>query len=72
MSKSTNPGTALSPRQLEILQDLADGFVRKQIAERKSVSIGTLNDHMKAIFTKLRVHSQQAAVAKGLRSQIIV
>ena len=64
-------GTALeklSPREKEVLEQLARGVPYKEIADVLSVSIDTVRVHIKGIYTKLHVHSRGEAVAKYLRS----
>jgi DNA-binding NarL/FixJ family response regulator len=48
----------LTPRQKEILMLLNEGKSYKQIAEELSISIETLNSHIKAIYPKVRVNSR--------------
>lgn len=58
----------LTKRELEILELLMDGLSYKDIAEKCSISIQTLNSHIKNIYSKLGVHSRSEASAK-FRSQ---
>lgn len=57
----------LSPREKEILEQLAQGAAYKEIADHLSISIDTVRMHIKGIYTKLHVHSRGEAVAKYLR-----
>ena len=53
----------LTPREHEILCQLADGQSNKSIARRLGISDGTVKLHVKAILRKLDVHSRvEAAV----------
>ncbi len=48
----------LTNRQKEILQHLYNGLTYKEIAEKCSISIDTLNSHVKAIYPKLNIKSR--------------
>ena len=61
------PDIALSPREAEILQLLAEGLLYKEIADRFSNSVYTINAHIRRIYEKLHVQSRSQAVAKFLR-----
>jgi DNA-binding NarL/FixJ family response regulator len=59
--------TALSPREREVLDGLAEGQAYKQIAEKLGVSIHTVRNYIRRIYKKLHVCSSTEAVAKYLR-----
>ncbi len=59
--------TALSPREREVLDGLAEGQAYKQIADKLGVSIHTIRNYIRRIYEKLHVCSRTAAVAKYLR-----
>ncbi len=54
----------LSPRELEILELLAQGFANKEIAGRVGVSDGTVRWHLRHIYHKLHVRSRTEAALK--------
>lgn len=56
----------LSIREREVLERLAQGAAYKEIADVLSVSINTIQMHVKGIYGKLHVHSRGEAVAKYL------
>jgi DNA-binding NarL/FixJ family response regulator len=70
-SKSKRDIERLTPREREILGALADGLSDKQIAERLSVSAGTVSNHFMNIFKKLGVHSRVQALVFALRHGIV-
>ena len=59
----------LSPREQEVLDYLAQGFLYKEIADRLSVSYATIRTHVERIYQKLRVRSRSQAVARYLRQK---
>jgi DNA-binding NarL/FixJ family response regulator len=52
---------ALSERQNEVLQHLADGLTYKEIAARLAISLNTIRKHTGAIYSKLQVRSRTDA-----------
>jgi DNA-binding NarL/FixJ family response regulator len=54
----------LSPREREVLQLLARGYLYKEIADTLRISVPTVNAHIRRIYEKLHVHSRSQAVAK--------
>ena len=56
----------LSPREQEVLNLLARGFLYKEIAESLSLSVPTVNTYIRRIYEKLQVRSRGQAVAKYL------
>jgi DNA-binding NarL/FixJ family response regulator len=58
------PGEELSPREQEVLELLARGFLYKEIAERLSISVPTVNTYVRRMYEKLQVRSRAQAVAK--------
>ena len=64
------PFAELTPRELEILERLADGFSNKMIARALEIADGTVKLHVKAILRKLglrsRVEAAVSAVEHGL------
>lgn len=54
----------LSPREREVLEMLARGFLYKEIAEALSISIRTVDTYIRRIYEKLHVRSRAQAVAK--------
>ena len=54
----------LSPREREVLELLARGYLYKEIAEALHISVPTVNTHIRRIYEKLHVRSRSQAVAK--------
>lgn len=54
---------SLTKRELEILEQSAQGFTTKKVAEALCISYEAVRSHQKNIYRKLRVHSLVEAVA---------
>jgi DNA-binding NarL/FixJ family response regulator len=58
---------ALSPREREVLDLLARGYLYKEIAESIRISLPTVNTYIRRIYEKLHVRSRAQAVARYTR-----
>jgi len=56
------PRTSLSPRELEVLQLIAEGLRNKEIGAKLDIAEDTVKIHIKNIFAKLEVIDRTAAV----------
>ncbi len=56
----------LTPREREVLDQLAQGFRYKEIVDNLDISSGTLHSYIRSIYDKLHVHSRTEAVVKYL------
>ncbi len=56
---------ALTERERQVLDLLAQGLTNKEIAEKLVITTNTVKRHLKAIFEKLNVHTRSAATAKA-------
>jgi DNA-binding NarL/FixJ family response regulator len=61
----------LSQREIEVLEQLAEGLSAQEIGETLKITERTTHFHLGNIYKKLQVQSQSGAVAKALRSRII-
>ena len=57
---------SLSPREQEVLNLLAKGYLYKEIADQLKVSYGSVHTYIERVFKKLHVRSRAQAVAKFL------
>lgn len=57
----------LSDRELEILTLLGDGLLKKEIADRLDIGIGTVKTHIRHIYEKLQVENAPAAINQAHR-----
>jgi DNA-binding NarL/FixJ family response regulator len=64
---ASSPTENLSPREQEVLDCLAKGFLYKEIAEKLSISYETVHTYIRRIYEKLQVRTRTEAVAKFLR-----
>jgi DNA-binding NarL/FixJ family response regulator len=62
---------ALSLREWQVLELVAEGMRNKEIAAALGISVDTVGMHVKNVYTKLDVHDRTAAVAKAIRRGII-
>ncbi len=66
-SAPSDEATALSPREREVLNGLAEGQAYKQIGDKLGLSIHTVRNYIRRIYQKLHVRSSGEAVAKYLQ-----
>lgn len=60
----------LSPREFEVLRDLADGMTTKMLANQLGISEKTVRNHIASMYSKLGLHDRSQlvryAIQKGL------
>ena len=61
----------LSPRELDVLEMLAEGLSNKMIAHRLSISDHTAKFHVNSILAKLDAGTRTEAVTRGIRLGLI-
>jgi DNA-binding NarL/FixJ family response regulator len=61
----------LTPREREIVQQLAEGKSSKEVAEALSISVKTADTHRANIMRKLDLHSVTELVRYAVRNQIV-
>ena len=65
-------GDMLTPRQLEVLEQLCLGHSNKAIAQKLGLSENTVRVHVGAILERLNVTSRTAAVAAAHRNGVVL
>lgn len=70
-ARSAEDRGALSVREMQILEALADGLSNKMIARTLSITEETVKSHLKKIYEKLGAADRAHAVAIALRQQLI-
>lgn len=61
----------LTPREVQILQMLADGCSPHEVAERLVISPKTVRNHLTKVYDKLSVNSRSQAIVEALRYGMI-
>jgi DNA-binding NarL/FixJ family response regulator len=61
----------LSEREIEILNHLTTGQLKKEIAQALGLSIHTIDSHLRKIYIKLEVNTRSEAVAKALKEKLV-
>ncbi len=64
---TASPVASLTPGEKEFLDQLANGYAYKEIADRMKISIDTVRSYVRNVYEKLHVHSRTEAVVKYLR-----
>jgi DNA-binding NarL/FixJ family response regulator len=62
---------ALTPRELEVFEMLAEGFSNKKIAAKLNISEHTAKFHVNSILGKLHAGTRTEAVMRGVRRGIL-
>lgn len=62
----------LSPREIEVLRLMAEGFGNKEIATRLAISDHTVKFHISSILAKLGAGSRTEAVTQGIRMGLVL
>ncbi len=63
--------SVLTPREQDVLALIARGFSYLEIARLKTLSVHTVQSHIKRIYSKLAVHSKSEAVFEATRMGLI-
>ncbi|MFJ3175659.1 response regulator [Streptomyces roseus] len=71
MDRMRTPAEALTKRELEVLQLVADGLSNQQISKKLFLSQATVKSHLVHIYAKLGVDSRTAAVAAATPRRLI-
>lgn len=61
----------LTPREIEVLRLLAQGYSNSEIAKSLYVTAGTAKNHVEHIFAKLEVSDRTQAVVRAIKLQIV-
>lgn len=71
MDRMRTPSEALTKRELEVLQLVADGLSNQQISKKLFLSQATVKSHLVHIYAKLGVDSRTSAVATAATRRLI-
>ncbi|KIQ22882.1 hypothetical protein RT99_06050 [Flavobacterium sp. MEB061] len=64
-------GTALTIREIQIVNLMASDLPDKQIAEKLKIAKSTLNTHKQNLFEKAGVKSKSGLITKAINQKII-
>lgn len=70
-SKSDQDDIRLTPREIDVLEQLSKGLTYTVIAENLFLSPSTIRRHIENIYTKLQVHNKLEAVQKARNNNLI-
>lgn len=70
-TEETLPNANLSPREVEILQQVVAGRSNKEIANELSISKYTVGNHINNIFRKLGVNDRTQAAVAALKMKLV-
>ena len=62
---------ALTPREQEVLDQVATGRANKEIAEALGVSVNTVRNHVQNLLNKVGVHSKVELVSRAARAGLV-
>jgi LuxR family transcriptional regulator len=68
---AVQPEVPLTPREVEVLKWTADGKTAADIAVILSISVPTVNFHIKNVVYKMRAANKTAAVVQALLSGLL-
>lgn len=61
----------LTDREIDVLNELVAGKTKKKIAQDLSLSVYTVDTHLRSVYAKLHVNTQTAAVAKAVTENLV-
>jgi LuxR family transcriptional regulator, maltose regulon positive regulatory protein len=68
---SSRPAQELSPSELRVLRYLPTNLSRPEIASELSVSVNTVNTHVRNIYTKLQARDRSSAVQRARELRLL-
>lgn len=71
MQRISQPQTALSSREIEILRELESGATNRQLAAKLFISEATVKTHLVHIYAKLGVDNRTAAITTARQQRLI-
>lgn len=69
--RNTKPASALSPREIEILELAATGATNRSMAKQLFISEATVKTHLVHVYNKLNVDNRTAAIDRARQQRII-
>ena len=62
----------LTPKEMEVLQYMAEGYLNKQIADKLDVTEQTIKNHITSILRKLNANARTQAVVIAIKKGLVV
>ena len=66
-----NPDERLTPHETRLLKMLSEGHSYQSAAGQLGISVNTVRNYIRSIYSKLHVHSKSEAVTKAFRGRLI-
>jgi DNA-binding NarL/FixJ family response regulator len=66
-----NPDERLTPHEVRLLKMLSEGHSYQSAGTNLGISVNTVRNYIRSIYSKLHVHSKSEAVTKALRGRLI-
>jgi pimeloyl-ACP methyl ester carboxylesterase/DNA-binding CsgD family transcriptional regulator len=72
VDKTINPSRfdALTPREIEVLREVADGATNKEIAAALGIAVSTIERHLVNLYPKIGARGRADAIAYALRHRL--
>lgn len=71
LSEQPEPIDMLTPREIEVLQQVVEGDTNKEIAEVLCITENTVKIHLRNILEKLQVHNRIQAAVQAVRQGLV-
>jgi two-component system, NarL family, nitrate/nitrite response regulator NarL len=71
LRKRGDSGTHLTPREMGVLELIAEGETASVIAQRLELAVPTVKTHLQNLYAKLGVNDRGAAVAEAMRRGLL-
>ncbi len=65
------PFSKLTPRELEVLQQIAMGLSKKEVAKKLHISANTVDNHTNHLMTKLNIHDRVGLTRLAIREGLV-
>lgn len=63
--------SALSEREMQVMNLIAKGMKRREVADKLSITVGTVGNHVHKIYSKLGVNSNTEAIVEATKQGIL-
>jgi two-component system nitrate/nitrite response regulator NarL len=69
--RPSNGRITLTEREMQVLELIGEGLLKKEISEQLHISIATVATHVRHIYEKLEVQNAPAAISKAFQAGIL-